>query len=60
MIWVFAVIMYVGAILVDDGSITFHDFFQSFFAVVLGAYGIGQVRVAAGLAMAARVQSKKV
>ena len=44
MFWVFAVIFYVGAILVGDGSITFVDFFQAFFAVVLGAFGIGQVR----------------
>lgn len=45
MFFVFAVIFYVGAILVDDGTISFLMFFQAFFAVFLGAFGVGQVRV---------------
>ena len=44
MFWVFAIIFYVGAILVDDGTISFLEFFQAFFAVFLGAFGVGQVR----------------
>ncbi|CAM9429594.1 unnamed protein product [Ascophyllum nodosum] len=54
MFWVFAVIFYVGAILVEDGSITFLDFFQAFFAVVLGAFGIGQIQSEIGAATTAR------
>lgn len=45
MFWVFAAIFYVGAILIDDGSISFVDFFQAFFSVTLGAFGVGQVTV---------------
>lgn len=44
MFWVMAVIFYVGAVLVGDGDITFLEFFQAFFAVFLGAFGVGQVR----------------
>lgn len=45
MFWVFGTIFYVGALLVDDGTLTFLQFFQSFFAVVLGAFGVGQARL---------------
>ena len=51
MFWVYATIFYVGAILVEDGSITFLEFFQAFFAVMLGALGIGQVRTGAAARM---------
>eukprot|EP00903_Cladosiphon_okamuranus_P008530 g8189.t1 len=54
MFWVFAVIFYVGAILVDDGTITFLQFFQAFFAVFLGAFGVGQIQTEVGAANAAR------
>ncbi|CAM9430112.1 unnamed protein product, partial [Ascophyllum nodosum] len=54
MFWVYATIFYVGAILVEDGSITFLEFFQAFFAVMLGALGIGQVQSEIGAATAAR------
>lgn len=43
MFWVFAIIFYVGAVLIDNGTITFLAFFQAFFAVFLGAFGVGQV-----------------
>lgn len=48
MLWMFSVIFYVGAVLIDDGEISFLDFFQSFFAVFLAALGLGQVRVGDG------------
>lgn len=41
--WVFAVMFYVGAVLVDDGSVSYSDFFTAMFAVIFGAFGIGQV-----------------
>ena len=31
------------AVLIDNGTITFLAFFQAFFAVFLGAFGVGQV-----------------
>lgn len=45
--WVVATIMYVGGILVGNGTITFANFFQALFAVNAGAYGVGQVCSAA-------------
>lgn len=60
MFWVFATIFYVGAILVDDGTITFLQFFQAFFAVVLGAFGIGQVRVGLRRVASGRVGSDRI
>ncbi len=41
--WVFALLFYVGAIMVDDGTINFLDFFTAMFAVIFGAFGVGQV-----------------
>ncbi|CAM9424479.1 unnamed protein product [Ascophyllum nodosum] len=41
--WVFALLFYVGAILVDDGTLDFLDFFTAMFAVILGALGVGQI-----------------
>lgn len=41
--WVFALLFYVGAVLVDDGDVSFSDFFTAMFAVIFGAFGIGQV-----------------
>ena len=42
--WVFALLFYVGAIWVDNGTINFLDFFVAMFAVIFGAWGVGQVR----------------
>ena len=39
----FALLFYVGAILVDDGSVEYEDFFTAMFAVIFGAFGVGQV-----------------
>ena len=39
----FALLFYVGAILVDDGTLDFLDFFTAMFAVILGALGVGQI-----------------
>ncbi|CAM9424622.1 unnamed protein product [Ascophyllum nodosum] len=41
--WVFALLFYVGAILVDDGTLDFLDFFTAMFAVIFGAFGVGQI-----------------
>eukprot|EP00904_Undaria_pinnatifida_P011955 jgi/Undpi1/7890/HiC_scaffold_24.g10362.m1 len=41
--WVFALLFYVGAILVDDGSVEYEDFFTAMFAVIFGAFGVGQI-----------------
>ncbi|CAN0353047.1 unnamed protein product, partial [Ectocarpus sp. 12 AP-2014] len=54
MFWVFAIIFYVGAVLIDNGTITFLAFFQAFFAVFLGAFGVGQIQSEIGAANAAR------
>lgn len=54
---VVATTMYVGGILVGNGTITFANFFQAFFAVNSGAYGVGQVCSATTRA-ATRVESK--
>lgn len=43
MFWVYATVMYMGAVLVDNGTLTFLNFFSSFFAVAFGAYGVGRV-----------------
>lgn len=43
--WVFALLFYVGAILVDDGTVGYSDFFTAMFAVIFGAFGIGQVDI---------------
>ncbi|KAG5181118.1 ATP-binding cassette, sub-family B, member 1A [Tribonema minus] len=43
MFWVFALLFYYGAHLVDDGTVTFLAFFMGMFAVIMGAFGIGQV-----------------
>lgn len=44
MFWAFALLFYVGAILVDDGKVEYENFFTSMFAILLGAMGVGQVR----------------
>ncbi|CAM9333516.1 unnamed protein product, partial [Hapterophycus canaliculatus] len=54
MFFVMAVIFYVGGMLVDDGTISFLMFFQAFFAVFLGAFGVGQIQSEIGAASAAR------
>lgn len=41
--WVFALLFYVGAILVDDGTVEYDNFFTAMFAVIFGAFGVGQV-----------------
>ncbi|CAM9485577.1 unnamed protein product [Ectocarpus sp. 12 AP-2014] len=41
--WMFALIFYVGAILVDDGTLEYDAFFTAIFAVIFGAFGAGQV-----------------
>ncbi|CAM9769475.1 unnamed protein product, partial [Laminaria digitata] len=41
--WVFALLFYVGGILVDDGTIEYDNFFTAMFAVIFGAFGVGQV-----------------
>lgn len=43
--WVFALLFYVGAILVDRRTIDYTDFLTAMFAVIFGAFGIGQVHV---------------
>ncbi|CAM9371348.1 unnamed protein product [Chrysoparadoxa australica] len=45
MFWVFAVLFYVGAVLVDKGDVSFENFFQAMFAVMMGAFGIGQINM---------------
>lgn len=42
--WVYGTVFYLGAILVDDGTLSPVEFFTAFFAVVFGAYGVGKVR----------------
>lgn len=42
--WVFAIMFYVGAIMVDNGQVKYENFFTSMFAVIFGAFGVGQVR----------------
>lgn len=41
--WVFALLFYVGAVLVDDGTVEYKNFFTAMFAVIFGAFGVGQV-----------------
>lgn len=41
--WVFALLFYVGAVLVDDGTLEYDKFFTAMFAVIFGAFGVGQV-----------------
>ncbi|CBJ28571.1 conserved unknown protein [Ectocarpus siliculosus] len=41
--WVFALLFYVGAVLVDDGTIEYKNFFTAMFAVIFGAFGVGQI-----------------
>lgn len=41
--WVFALLFYVGAVLVDDGTVEYLDFFTAMFAVIFGAFGVGQI-----------------
>ncbi|CAM9323517.1 unnamed protein product [Pylaiella littoralis] len=41
--WVFALLFYVGAILVDDGTLEYDRFFTAMFAVIFGAFGVGQI-----------------
>lgn len=43
--WVFAMLFYAGAIMVDDGQVEYGDFFTAMFAVMFGAFGVGQVSV---------------
>lgn len=43
--WVFALLFYVGAILVDDRTMDYTEVFTAIFAVILGAFDIGQVHV---------------
>lgn len=42
--WVFAIMFYVGAIMVDQGKVEYENFFTAMFAVIFGAFGVGQVR----------------
>lgn len=42
--WAFALLFHVGAVLVDDGKVEYRDFFTAMFAVIFGAFGVGQVR----------------
>lgn len=42
--WVFALLFYMGAVMVDKGIVEYGDFFTSMFAVMFGAFGVGQVR----------------
>lgn len=44
MFWVFALMFFIGAVLVDDGTVEYLDFFTSMFAVIFGAFGVGLVR----------------
>ncbi|CAN0241503.1 unnamed protein product, partial [Hapterophycus canaliculatus] len=46
--WVFALMFYVGAVLVDNGTLEYKKFFTAMFAVIFGAFGVGQVRREAG------------
>lgn len=41
--WVFALLFYIGAILVDDGTVEYDNFFTAMFAVIFGAFGVGQI-----------------
>lgn len=43
MFWVFALMFFIGAVLVDDGTVEYLDFFTSMFAVIFGAFGVGLV-----------------
>lgn len=42
--WVFGTLIYVGGVLVDNGTLSFLNFFQAFFAVIMGAMGVGKVQ----------------
>ena len=37
-------LFYAGAIMVDNGQVNYGDFFTAMFAVMFGAFGVGQVR----------------
>ena len=39
----------VGAVLVDDGTVEYEDFFTAMFAVIFGAWGVGQVFMFSGV-----------
>mmetsp|Transcript_14361 Transcript_14361/g.20338 ORF Transcript_14361/g.20338 Transcript_14361/m.20338 type:complete len:1250 (-) Transcript_14361:58-3807(-) len=41
--WVFALLFYVGAILVEKGTLTFLDFYVAMLAIIFGAFGVGQI-----------------
>ncbi|CAB1103549.1 unnamed protein product [Ectocarpus sp. CCAP 1310/34] len=41
--WVFALMFYAGAIMVDNGQVEYGDFFTAMFAVIFGAFGVGQI-----------------
>ncbi|CAM9323468.1 unnamed protein product [Pylaiella littoralis] len=41
--WVFAVMFHVGAIMVDKGQVEYGNFFTAMFAVIFGAFGVGQI-----------------
>ncbi|CAM9601172.1 unnamed protein product [Chrysoparadoxa australica] len=45
MFWAFGLLFYVGAILVDEGEVTFEGFFRSMFAIISGSFGLGAINV---------------
>lgn len=44
LLWVFALLAYVGSILVHNGTIKYDDFLTAMLTVILGAYGVGHLR----------------
>ncbi|KAG5184898.1 ATP-binding cassette, sub-family B, member 1A [Tribonema minus] len=60
MFWVFALLFWYGSILVDRGTVTFLAFFMSMFAVILGAFGIGQVNADMGAQKAGQQAAARV
>eukprot|EP00752_Nemacystus_decipiens_P011582 g10286.t1 len=41
--WIFALLFYVGAIMVDNGQVEYANFFTAMFAVMFGGFGVGQI-----------------
>lgn len=42
-IWSFALLFYVGAVLIDDSTVQYEDFFTAVLAVLFGYFGVGKV-----------------
>ncbi|CAM9148636.1 unnamed protein product [Choristocarpus tenellus] len=46
--WAFSILFWFGSILVDDGTVEYRNFFTAMFAVMFGAFGVGQINMDVG------------